>query len=81
MKHGDKLKEKYGEDFFAKMGAKGGSAPHKVKPVWHSDRTTASKAGHIGGSRSKRGYKFIRETNTHLIYERKLTGETVQFDK
>ncbi len=46
-------KERYGEDFYARIGAKGGKAGHTGG--FAADPELARRAGSIGGSKSKRG--------------------------
>ncbi|MBP9821181.1 hypothetical protein KBC85_03500 [Candidatus Saccharibacteria bacterium] len=45
-------KAKYGKDFYAKIGAKGGKLGHTGG--FAADRERARVAGRLGGSRSKR---------------------------
>ena len=45
-------KEKYGEDFYAVIGAKGGK---KGRTGGYTDKELASRAGRKGGTISKRG--------------------------
>lgn len=56
------IKKKHGEDFYAEIGRKGGKksaikgfASNKVGKDGLTGRERASKAGAIGGARSKRG--------------------------
>jgi general stress protein YciG len=46
------MKEKYGPDFYKKIGAKGGIAPHEER-AFAADRELASRAGRLGGKASK----------------------------
>ena len=48
-------KTKYGADFYARIGAKGGAATYKGKKGFAANRELARIAGSIGGKRSKRG--------------------------
>lgn len=48
-------KEKYGDDFFAIQGAKGGSTPTTKPKGFAANRSLAAKAGKIGGEKSRRG--------------------------
>jgi hypothetical protein len=45
------IREKYGDDYWKKLGAKGGSSPKytKNKRPFHKDRSLAKRAGYIGG--------------------------------
>lgn len=81
MNYTEKMKRKYGADFFAKIGAKGGAAPHSTPVGWQGKPDAAKAAGSKGGSKSKRGYTFVKETTGHLVYTKKDTGETVMFLK
>lgn len=49
-------KTRYGRDFYAKIGAKGGRNGHTGG--FHANRDLASKAGRIGGSISRRKPKI-----------------------
>jgi general stress protein YciG len=46
-------RKKYGPDFYAKIGAKGGRNGHTGG--FHANRELAATAGAIGGTRSRRG--------------------------
>jgi general stress protein YciG len=50
-------KEKYGDDFYSRIGANGGSAPYKGKKGFAADPDRARSAGKLGGSISKRTRK------------------------
>jgi general stress protein YciG len=43
----------YGKDFYARIGAKGGEAGHTGG--FYANRELASRAGAIGGAKSRRG--------------------------
>lgn len=47
-------KHLYGEDFYARIGSKGGSTPNKTPKGFASSHELAVRAGRIGGSISKR---------------------------
>lgn len=49
-----KNKTKYGDDFYARIGRKGGKAPKRTPPGFAADRELARRAGAIGGSISRR---------------------------
>lgn len=40
-----KLREKFGDDFFKKIGSKGGSNVPANKRLWHTDRKVAAAMG------------------------------------
>jgi general stress protein YciG len=46
-------KRKYGDDFYARIGSKGGKAGHTGG--FAANRQLASEAGRIGGLKSRRG--------------------------
>ena len=52
-------KEKYGEDFYAKIGSKGGTKTHESGKLYQigfgGDRQRAREAGRKGGTISRRG--------------------------
>lgn len=48
-------KAKYGENFYAAIGKKGGSKSRPETRWFYQNRDAAAKAGAIGGQRSKRG--------------------------
>lgn len=52
-------KEKYGDDFYKKIGAKGGKLGHTGG--FYQDRERASKLGAIGGRISRRTKKVKRQ--------------------
>lgn len=49
-------KEKYGEDFYRRIGAKGGKK--STTGGFFANRELASKAGRIGGLKSRRGKRI-----------------------
>lgn len=73
------IMERYGEDFYRKIGKKGGK---KSKPTkGFATNGIASQAGKKGGQRGKRGKKLIGETETHLIYLDLKSGREIQTRK
>lgn len=79
-------KLRYGEDFYAKLGSKGGQnstnggfASEKVGRDGLTGRQRARIAGAKAGRISKRGFKFIREENGHRVYLAKATGKVVKY--
>ena len=61
------------------QGAKGG---HKgTTGGTYNNPQMASRIGKIGGSRSKRGHKFIADEGDYLVYTLNSTGETVKYRK
>lgn len=53
-------KLKYGEDFYPRIGVIGGS--RKVPKGFALDRELASRAGAIGGRKSRRGKAKLKES-------------------
>lgn len=53
LKAAQKNKEKWGEDYYAQIGRKGGQNGHTGG--FYQNRKLASEAGKIGGKRSRRG--------------------------
>lgn len=49
--------EKYGADFYSKIGTTGGSAPYKGKKGFAANIELARASGKKGGKLSKRGKK------------------------
>lgn len=47
-------KELYGDDFYAKMGEKGGAVKHPETRYWHNNKEAARIAGMKGGRKSRR---------------------------
>lgn len=79
-------KAKYGDNFYREIGAKGGrnsSTGGFASDIVGKDGLTgreraailAKKSGRMG----KRGYKLIKKTLFHYIYQKKDTGEIVKF--
>jgi len=67
---------------FKEIGKIGGKNGHTGG--FAANKTVARSAGAVGGSRSKRGYSFIVETDEYLEYMDKSSehyGETVKFYK
>lgn len=58
-------KKKYGEDFYVKMGKKGGLA--QVPKGFSMNTKLASKAGRKGGKTSKRGKAVVKEVEEDEI--------------
>lgn len=61
LKTNETNKERYGEDYYQRIGQKGGKTSHKVDPVtgkalkgFALNRELAAKAGAVGGKISKR---------------------------
>lgn len=50
-----KIIEKFGEDYFAIQGSKGGKAPYKGKKGFAANPELASRSGRKGGTISRRG--------------------------
>jgi len=66
-------------DYYSKIGTIGGKLGVKENLAENPD--FAAKIGSQGGKRSKRGYKFIKETRYSWIYRRLSSGEEIKFSK
>ena len=71
------IKEKHGADYYARIGAIGGRNGNTGGTYGRPDH--AKKIGKIGGKISKRGYKFVRESEKGLEYIDKATGKVVVY--
>lgn len=69
------VKHRYGNDFYAKIGAKGGK--NSAHGGFAANPEKAPAAGHKGGIRSKRGHKLIRVVGNKYIYLHVKSGEQV----
>lgn len=54
-KTGETMKQKYGEDYYKKLGAKGGKS--KVPKGFGVNKKLASEAGRKGGLKTKKDYR------------------------
>lgn len=72
-------KKIYGEDFYARIGARGGR--NGTTGGFFGDPERARKAGAKGGSRSKIGYAIVKETRWSIYYENKQTGAILKVKK
>lgn len=73
------VRERYGDDYYVNLGRLGGV---KLKPGnGFAVGETARKSGMVGGKKSKRGKKLIKETKTKLIYLDLKTGQEVKYSK
>jgi general stress protein YciG len=70
-------KRLHGEDFYAKIGSKGGKATG-IKG-FAADPERAREAGRKAGKRSKVGYRFLYSKRGFNYYEKKATGEKVKY--
>lgn len=68
-------RERYGEDFYKKIGAIGGRNGHTGGFAYNN--ALAIVAGSKGGSKSRRGLKFLGMKGHKYMYEVKRTGETI----
>lgn len=68
----------YGNDFYKRIGSAGGKA--KV-PKGFAKSGKNRISGSVGGKRSKRGYKFIKEDDTATYYTRRSDNMIVEFLK
>ena len=72
-------KERYGSDFYARIGSIGGKHGHTGGFAEDADR--AQRAGCIGGKKSRRGFKLVGETETELVYINNKTLEEKRVNK
>ena len=70
-------KKRYGRNFYAEIGAKGGKNSNTGGTYGRPE--FASRIGSIGGRRSKRGYRLIKESEDGLHYIDNATGMVVVF--
>lgn len=61
------IKEKYGADFYQKIGAKGGSAPRSTPRGFALDKEHARTAGKKGASNRWKKYKEAQPKKMNLI--------------
>jgi len=75
------LREKYGEDYFRKLGQKGGRVSSRGGFAANHERAVAAgaKGGAIGGKRGRRGYKLIEVLEDGELKYRNLTTGEIEF--
>lgn len=66
-------------NFYADLGRIGGRASNTGGFAY--DKELAKVAGTKGGMRSKRGHKFVKETELYIHYINQKTGDDVRFKK
>ena len=71
-------KERHGEDYYKRIGSKGGKAKTTKPKGFAANPALAKLAGHMAGSVGKRGYKLLKVEGDYGYYIRKATGETVK---
>jgi len=69
--------EKYGKDFYSKIGARGGKA--QVSKGFGANRELAARAGRKAGTISKTGHKFIEIKDGYRYYVALDTGKVVKY--
>ena len=62
-------KAKYGEDYYAIIGSKGGK--NGTTGGFYEDRNRAKEAGAKGGSISRRGYRFLGYNEGVPMYQKR----------
>ena len=72
-------KKLYGEDFYARIGAKGGR--NGTTGGFYGKPEKARIAGAKGGTKSKMGYHIIKETRWSIFYENIQTGAILKVKK
>lgn len=70
-------KDKYGDDFYKKIGQRGGRNGHTGG--FASNPALARIAGRKAGSISKRGFKYLGTEGAYRKYFNKNTGEVVKY--
>lgn len=72
------MKEKYGEDYYRELGRRGGKITGALKGFSvHPDK--AKEYGKTAGKKSKRGYKWLRDSGRHRYYMSKQDGNIYRF--
>lgn len=71
-------KERYGDGFYANIGAKGGRTLG-VKKGFAANPALARVAGRKAGSISKRGFKYLGTEGAYRKYLDKNTGKVVKY--
>lgn len=72
MSAADTLREKYGDDYFSRIGKSGGKSTHKRHFAINTDQAK------LGGYKSKRGYTFLGDIDGEKgKYKSKSSGKTV----
>lgn len=66
-------------NYYSELGAIGGKLGEKT--YLRDNPEKARVIGQKGGSVSKRGHKFIKETSFYRFYTKVDTGETVKYKK
>ena len=79
------MREHYGEnwhDFFKKIGRKGGENGRGPNYTggFAGNIENAKRAGTLGGMRSRRGLKFIKEEDGFYVYEDEMGG-LIRYEK
>ena len=77
MKAAKTNKERHGEDFYARIGARGGRNGHTGG--FAANPELARKMGKIAGRISKRGFKYLGLEGKHRKYLDKNTGKVVKY--
>ena len=77
MKSAATIKEKYGKDFYKKIGAIGGK--NGTTGGFAANRELAREAGRKAGKISKRNHEFIKQESGYNYYIAKDTGNVVKY--
>lgn len=78
LKARDTFYKKFGKDYYANMGRKGGKASFADKGFAKNPKL-AKEAGARAGKRSKKGYKYIKDDNGYRYYISDQDGYTYRF--
>lgn len=74
-------KERYGDDFYKRLGEKGGKASAADGAIkgFAANNKRAKLSGQVGGKLSKRGHKFLHTKRGYNYYQELSSGEIVRF--
>ena len=72
------MKEKYGKDYYRELGRRGGKITGALKGFSvYPDK--AKEYGKTAGKKSKRGYKWLRDSDGYRYYVSRQDGDTYRF--
>ena len=78
LKAAETNRKRYGDDFYSRIGHKGGSTWTSKLKGFAANPELAKKAGRNGGTKTRRGLKWIEDVDSwHGRYIVKATGEEV----
>lgn len=71
--------ERFGEDFYSRIGASGGR--NGTGHTFGHGKVSPTEIGSRGGRVSKRGHKYLYTKGSYNYYTLKATGETVKYKR